>query len=322
MGPMRMRARLGTLSVVAFLGAAACAPSTRVHVTGAAPVPESRFYDTAARRYVGFDQLIAALARANIVFFGEEHDDPSTHRTELAILAGVGSVNEHVVVSLEMFERDAQPALDDYLAGRIAENEFLARSRPWDRYTTDYRALVELARARGWPVLASNVPRALATAVSHTGMAVLDTLSAPGRAFAAHDLQCPHDAYYGRFAEEMKGHSVGGGPPTAGDTATARVMTDRFYEAQCLKDETMGESIAGELAKDGSDAIVVHFTGAFHSDFGQGTVARARRRRPNARTIVLSAVPVDDPAHADAVAFADRGDYVILTRRSPAAAKP
>jgi len=316
-----MRLCAGALAFFA-VGTVGCAPSTRAHIAGVVPVPESRFFDSAARRYVDFGALVAAVGRADIIFFGEQHDDPATHRAELAILAGIGSIRDNVVVSLEMFERDAQPALDDYLAGRIAETDFLARSHPWDRYTTDYRALIELARARGWPVIGANVPRGYATAVSHAGMAALDSLAAASRALAARDLVCPHDAYYGRFAEEMKGHSAGGGPPTAGDTADARAVTDRFYEAQCLKDETMGESITAGLARAGKGAIVVHFDGSFHSDFGQGAAARARRRAPNAKIIVLTAVSVDDPAHADAAAYAARGDYVILTRKSPPAPKP
>src|SRR5205823_13287665 len=131
----------------------------------------------------------------------------------------IGRSRPKVVLSLEMFERDVQPVLDDYLAGRIPESEFLARSRPWDRYATDYRALVQLARARGWPVLAANVPRPIASAVSRKGLAALDTLPAASRAWVAREISCPHDAYFDRFAESMKTHSAGGGPATATDTA-------------------------------------------------------------------------------------------------------
>ena len=113
----------------------------------------------------------------------------------------------------------------------------------------------------------------------------------------------------------MKGHSAGGGPPTATDQAQMLAMTDRFYEAQCVKDETMGESIAQALARAGDDAIVVHFDGAFHSDFRQGTVARALRRSPNIRSLVITAVPAADPWSASIGDNAPRADYLIFTRR-------
>ena len=122
---------------------------------------------------------------ADVVFVGEQHDDPETHFAEFALLEGIGRQRHRVVLSLEMFERDVQPMLDDYLAGRMSEADFLAKSRPWDRYATDYRALVMLARARGWPVIASNVPRPIASAVSRKGLAALDTLPPTSRAWAA-----------------------------------------------------------------------------------------------------------------------------------------
>lgn len=264
---------------------------------------------------LSFDELVATASTADVVFFGEQHDDPETHFAEFGLLEGIGRRRSRVVLSLEMFERDVQPMVDDYLAGRVSEAEFLAKSRPWERYATDYRALVMLARVRGWPVVAANVPRPIASAVSRKGLAVLDTLSVTSRALAARDISCPHDAYYTRFAQEMTGHSAGTGPATASDVAQMLAMTDRFYEAQCVKDETMGESIARALSRAGEDAIVVHFNGAFHSDYRQGTVARTMRRLPNRRALVITAVPTTDPSGAPSGDNALRADYVIFTRK-------
>lgn len=307
-------------ALVAFAVLAGACARTSAPGVAPVPVPESRYYSSAAKRDISFQAMMREASRADVVFFGEQHDDPATHRAELAVLAALGNGSRPVLLSLEMFERDVQGVLDDYLAGRIGEAEFLARSRPWERYTTDYRALVELARARGWPVVASNVPRRIASAVSRKGLAVLDTLAAAERAFAARENSCPRDAYYDRFAESMKGHSAGGGPPTAADSAAMRAMTDRFYEAQCVKDEAMAESIIAARAK-APGAIVLHVDGAFHSDFGLGTAARVTRRDPGVRTVVLTAIPVDDPATAGPADHAARGDYVIVTRKPPAAPK-
>lgn len=314
---MTLRAtRVGLLALVAVSGACArgAAPSL-----APSPRAESRVVESRSGRDIAFPAMIERLARADVVFFGEQHDDPATHRAELAVLAALGNTTRPVVLSLEMFERDVQGVLDDYLAGRIPEADFLARSRPWERYATDYRALVELARARGWPVVASNVPRRFASAVSRNGLAVLDTLAPAERALIAREIACPRDAYYERFADQMKGHGAGGGPPTASDSAAMRRMTDRFYEAQCVKDETMAESIVGAMASAGPGALVLHVDGAFHSDYGLGTAARVVRRRPAVRTAVLTAIPVDTLATASAASFTERGDYVLLVRKPPAA---
>ncbi|MCC6774021.1 MAG: ChaN family lipoprotein [Gemmatimonadaceae bacterium] len=308
------RATLITLT----LTGAACARSIPPDLAPA-PRAESRFYDSATGRDVTFDAMIRAASRSDVVFFGEQHDDPGTHRMELAVLAALGNGSRPIVLSLEMFERDVQGVLDDDRAGRIAESDFLSRARPWDRYTTDYRALVELARARGWPVIAANAPRRLASAVSRSGLAGIEGLPVSERPLAARDISCPRDAYYDKFAEQMQGHSAGGGPASATDSAAMRKMTDRFYEAQCVKDETMAESIVAALGAAGKGALVLHVDGAFHSDFGLGTVARVVRRRPGIATTVLSAVPVDAVDRATPAEFKDRGDFVILTRKPPAA---
>lgn len=315
--PMR-RFRFAVLAAVA----AACARAGTVTPTPA-PSPLAaksavRVHATASGTDIPFDALVAAAARADLVFFGEQHDDPETHFIEFALLEAIGRVRPNVVVSLEMFERDVQPLLDGYLAGRISEADFLRDSRPWDRYATDYRSLVVLARARGWPVIASNTPRPLANAVSRVGLAVLDTLNVASRAHVARDISCPHDAYYARFAEQMTRHGPTG-PSAAPDTAAMRAMTQRYYEAQCIKDETMGESIAAAYRRAGPGAIVVHFNGAFHSDYGYGAAERARRRLPGVTSVVVTAVPVGEPASAvPEVAGAGspaRGDYLVFVRR-------
>ena len=89
------------------------------------------------------------------------------HRLELSLVEGLVRRRVPIVIAMEMFERDVQPVLDQYLAGTITEEQFLKDSRPWPRYATDYRPIVEFARAHHLPVIASNVPRHIATDVSY-----------------------------------------------------------------------------------------------------------------------------------------------------------
>lgn len=293
----------------------ACAPRGAV-TTGAISVPGIRVVEAASGQDIAFDELMKRAANADVVFFGEQHDDPETHRTEFGVLDALGRSGRPVILSLEMFERDVQGVLDDYLAGRIAESEFIAKSRPWDRYVTDYRPMVELARAKGWKVVASNVPRSMASAVGRKGLAALDTLTPTERSWAARDNQCPDDAYRARFMETMRGHGAGNAAPAAGDTLPTTVA-NRFYYAQCVKDEAMAEAIVLAREAGPRNAIVVHYDGAFHSDYRQGTVDRVLRRAPGLRTVVLSAVPVTDQAAANMSEHGGRADFIIFTRRIP-----
>lgn len=265
-----------------------------------------RIVDAAAGRAIDLATLADRAATADVVFFGEQHDDAEAHRLQRRLLEAIASRRDHVVLSLEMFERDAQLDLNAYLAGRITEREFLEHARPWPNYATDYRPLVELAKARGWAVVAANVPRPIAAEVARGGLAALRTLPIGERQLAARDIVCPRDAYFERFVETMGEH-----PGTGEPGATVR----RYYEAQCVKDETMAESIVAALAEQ-PGALVVHVTGAFHSDHGHGIPARVERRRPDAEIVILTAVPVEDPrrAGASADAHGGRADYVLFTR--------
>jgi uncharacterized iron-regulated protein len=275
-------------------------------------VPE-RVFETRRKSFADFEAMLADVARADVILVGEQHDDSNTHRLEAALLQGLLRRRVPVVVSLEMFERDVQPVLDAYLAGTVTEQDFLGRARPWPRYATDYRGLIEMAKAHRWPVIAANVPRRLAVDVSKQGLGTLDALTAADRAYAARDLQCPKDAYFDRFVAAVAGHPAPGAEKASeADRASGN---ERMYHSQCLKDETMAESIAAAFdARQGRSGTIVHYTGAFHSDFGAGTAERVRRRLPGRRVAVVSVIPVDDldsvePTGEDIT----RAEYLVYT---------
>jgi len=275
--------------------------------------------------------MLAELARVDVAFVGEQHNDPATHRIERAILEGLSRRRGNVIVAMEMFERDTQSSLDDYLAGRLSEEEFLNASRPWQNYRTDYRPLIEFARAHGWKVIASNAPRRIASQVSKQGLdAARSFRSGPEseRKLVAADFACPMDDYFKRFAEAMgKGHPGAHQKQPEEKQSDKereekqRATIERFYFAQCVKDETMAESIAnafGEVASGGqsnaqSGPLVVHFNGAFHSDYRLGTASRAIRRLPKSNVKVVSVVPVENLDAINIDEYRKRGDFIIFT---------
>ncbi len=282
---------------------------------GAQSYVPHRVYDTVQARFADFEIMAADLAKADVIFVGEQHDDPNTHRLELAVLEGLARRSRPAVVSLEMFERDVQEPLEHFLMGHMEEAEFLKQARPWPRYATDYKPLVDFAIAREWSVLAANVPRRIASDVAKGGLEVLAGKPAEERALFASDLQCPiGDEYFKRFAQAMGNHPAEG---AGAASVEAQRTTERYYQSQCVKDETMAESIARAFAASRTGdrpPAIVHFNGAFHSDFGLGTAERVKRRLPNARTVIITIKPVKDLDNLSISAEDKRvGHYVVYT---------
>ncbi len=297
---------------IAAIGAAIAVLVTGAAMTAAqsAYVPV-RVYDSQAKQFADFETLAAVAAKADVVFVGEQHDDVNSHRLERAMLEALLRRRGGITLSLEMFERDVQEPLAHFSMGHMEEAEFLGQARPWPQYARDYKPLVDLAIAHDWPVVAADVPRDIAADVAKSGLDALKARPEADKAWFARDLQCaPEGRYFVRFREAMTGHDKTA--PALDAAAMAR-----YYASQCLKDETMAESIAQAYAAGsigGKRPLVVSINGTFHSDYGDGTVERTRRRLPGKRLVVVTMIPVTD---LDTIKpdkdTRERADYLVYT---------
>ncbi len=253
-------------------------------------------------RAITWPEAVRVLQQGDVVVIGEQHNDPETHRVELATLQALTATGARIALSLEMFEADVQPVLDAYLAGRLTEVDFLAQSRPWPNYPSDYRPLVEFAKAKGLPVIAANVPRPLAALVAREGFEGLTSLPwAQARHAAVPDSVDP-GAPWARFQGVMGAHA-----------GASLESLWRMYQAQSLKDGTMARSIGTALATRGPGWRVLHVQGRFHSDFGAGVPAYLRRLMPNRPLRVMTVLPVSSTEAVslkDAVGLADVVGFV------------
>ncbi|WP_412061881.1 ChaN family lipoprotein [Rubrivirga sp. IMCC45206] len=242
--------------------------------------------------------VCGAIADADVVFLGERHDDATAHAIQLELLATASasarSADRPLVLALEMVETDVQPVLDEYLADLVRERDWLAAGRPWGNYESDYRPLVEFAKAEGHAVVGTNAPGRYVSLVSRRGgLAVLDTLSATARAWLAPVVAPPSDALATAFTELMDGMPHGSGPSVEGMLA-----------AQNLRDASMAWQIAESLALH-PGALVVHVNGSFHSAGGRGIPEHLARLAPTARVLVITMAPDAEPGAGD--------DFVIRT---------
>ena len=229
---------------------------------------------------ISLQQLSKELKKYDVVFFGEYHDDATLHSLQAQLLPLMHKANKRLIVSFEMFERDVQADLDAYLAGSISEEQFLERSRPWSNYGTDYRPLLEFAKAKGLKTIAANIPRRLAGLVARNGITAINELSTDDRVLMALEVSAPEGTYKQRFMATMQANGMHASP-------SDKNLYERLYYAQCMKDDTMAESIAQYLERYPRH-IIIHFNGDFHSREYLGTVERLKSRVRKVKIAVIS----------------------------------
>lgn len=287
------------------------------------PDPSTYRVYTAEGEPATLEELVAATGGIDVVFLGESHTDRVGHQLQLEILHAIierergagaqrgdstpGPVGRDLILSMEMFERDIQYVIDEYLAGLIPEDQFRRSTRPWTHYQEDYHALVETARGAGLRILGANAPRRYVNLVSREGPGALGALSATAlRSLPPLPWQPPSDAYRTELLEVMGEH---------GDTAVADTTpSDNELWAQSLWDATMAFSIAETLLHD-PGVLVVHVVGSFHVRNGTGIPEQLERYRPGTRRLIVLVEPVADVATFDA-ALEGTGDFLIQTDES------
>lgn len=245
-------------------------------------------------------RLADELAARDVVFFGELHDNVVGHQVYADLARLLAERRGDLVISMEMFERDVQGVVNDYLRGRIDEETFLKHSRPWKDYARDYKPLIELARERKLDVIAGNLPRPVAGKVASKEGSLSPYLPRITTA--------PLDRYWELFADVMKGH-----PGAEG-------AVERMYRSQCAKDDAMAESMADYLAANPHrQPFMIHCNGNFHSDYGLGTATRFAQRSPLSQIAIISMIAVPDVAKADVANDRKKAHYLLIV---PAPPKP
>ena len=237
---------------------------------------EYRIVDSRTGKTLSLQQMANELKKYDLIFFGEYHDNTTLHKLERELLPLLDTKRE-LILSLEMFERDVQSDLDAYIENWLTEDEFLAKSRPWSNYQDDYRPLIEYAKQKKITVIAANIPRSIAGKIARTGPDFTDTLPEEDKKWLPNKISYPDDSYKKAFLETLENmHS-----PMMNNNP------DWLYQAQCLKDETMAESIVNAL-KMKPKARVLHFNGDFHSRYFSGTVSRVQELLPKKKIAVIS----------------------------------
>jgi len=222
-----------------------------------------------------YKKLVKTAGDAEVVFFGEHHDNSVIHWLELEITKDLAETKS-LVLGAEMIEADNQKQLDQYLKGEINQKVFDSTARLWNNHKTDYKPLVDFAKEKHFPFIATNVPRRYASKVYKGGFESLDGLSAEEKTWIA-PLPIAYDATlpgYVKMLEMSGGH---GG--------------DNLPKAQAVKDATMGYFIAKNLKP---NTVFVHYNGTYHSDNYEGINWYLKKAKPGVKIVTIAAVSQKD----------------------------
>jgi len=265
--------------------------------------PAYRIYN-AEGKDLKYSRMVRDLREADIIFFGELHDNPIVHWLELELTRDLYlKEGDGLVLGAEMFESDNQLLLDEYLSGIITEEKFEEEARLWDNYKTDYKPLLKFANQSHLPFIATNVPRRYANLVYREGFGGLDSLSEEGKRLIP-PLPIPYDPDlpgYKSMMEMGQMGQMGGGH-----------ASENLPMAQAIKDATMAHFILRHWAP---GKVFLHYNGAYHSDDYEGIVWYIRRQREDAKIMTITSVLQENTDSLEAASMG-KADFVIVVPSS------
>ncbi len=245
---------------------------------------------------VDYATMAEQLLEADVIFFGELHNNAISHWLQLELTIDLYHVDTTaLILGAEMFERDNQLIINEYLSGLIRERDFESEARLWRNYRTDYKPLVSFAHEHGIPFIATNIPRRYAALVHARGFEGLEELSDEAKRYVA-PLPVPYDP-------TLPGYAA-----MAGEGSPAMHAGPNLPKAQAIKDATMAWSIA-EYWKPGQRFL--HYNGSYHSDNDEGILWYLRHYKPGLNMMAISTVEQSQVDQLDST-YIGRADFVLV----------
>jgi len=250
--------------------------------------PAYQIFTGEKSKAIDFEKMIKGLNDADVVFFGESHNNSIGHWLELQVLKSLGEINgEKVVIGAEMFETDDQLILNEYLTDIIREEHLNNEAKLWDNYKTDYAPLVDYAKANHLPFIATNIPRRYASLVARNGLKALNELNEQAKKYICPlpievDYELPS---YKEMADMMAGHMAHG-----------NINAVNMVNSQAIKDATMAYFISQNLVK---GSVFYHINGAFHTESKEGIIYYLEKSKPGLKIVTITTVDQDNIAELD-----------------------
>ena len=218
---------------------------------------------------VSYKKMLKKVLKADIVLFGEHHDNPIAHWLQLELTKDAAKKRK-IMLGFEMIEADNQEQLNDYMSGKVNQKALDTIARLWPNYKTDYKPLVDFAKKNNLKAIATNVPRRYARKIFKDGFKSLDSLTKKEKTWIA-PLPIEYDPNLPSYVEMKKMMGGHGG--------------DNLPKAQAVKDATMSYF----LLKNRKDKqLFIHYNGSYHSDNFEGIYWYLKKQNPALNIITIT----------------------------------
>lgn len=262
-----------------------------------------KIYSVKTGTEVTLSDIADDMSGYDVLFFGEEHNDSVAHYLQIKLLEALyDKYSDEVTLSLEMFDRDVQLVMNEYLLGHIRETHFTRDARVWRNYN-DYRPMVEYAKENRLDVICANSPGRYSNLVSREGVTALMMLPDESKRYFA---PLPFDTASGKYYDKL--FAIFGDMSSSAHTPAGF----NLYLGQSLWDATMAYSIF-EYLQSHMNKKIFHINGRFHSDEGFGVVTQLENYIPNIKCLVISSGSHESFPNINWQDFLHLGDYVIIT---------
>lgn len=240
---------------------------------------------------VSYEKMLKSLGKSDVVLFGELHNNPISHWLQYEVTSDLNT-NKQLILGAEMLEAESQETLNDYLNDKISSKDLDSLVKLWPNYKTDYAPLVNFAKEKQLPFVATNIPRRYANLVYKKGFAALDTLSNEEKGWMA-PLPIAFDSELPTYKAILT---------TMGDHGSPELV-----EAQAMKDATMAYFILKNYKK---DLLFIHYNGAYHSDSYEGILWYLKKERNDLKYTTISTVSQDEVSKLDKENL-KKADFII-----------
>ena len=210
---------------------------------------------------VGASDYLKQIEKNRVVLLGEHHDSAEHHRWQLQVIAGIYTLNPQLVLGFEMFPRQVQPILDQWVMGHLSETELLKKTDWENIWSFDpklYLPIFHFARMNKIPMVALNVDKAFAKTVRDKGWENIAEEDRQGIKNPAPFVP----EYIAFMAEVFKRHDHHQTPEKASDLKNNPAFK-KFLQGQQLWDAAMAQGISGILKQE-NPPLVVAIMGSGH----------------------------------------------------------